>query len=99
MHNHGDGSPCKLDACASHHHHGAILRITDAIAGLRSAHAPPQSGRSSALLHHSPLRTVRAGFPAHGSSLRKAPFERSRMFTRTTAMDLSTTIWVQKNRI
>ncbi|MBW9907705.1 hypothetical protein FJC89_24380, partial [Escherichia coli] len=30
-----------------------------------------RSGSSDALLHHRPLRTVRASFPAYGSSLSK----------------------------
>ena len=33
-----------------------------------------ESGRDSALLRHLPLRTVRASFPAHGSSLYKGTF-------------------------
>ena len=36
------------------------------------------SGRNSALLHRSPLRTGLASFPASGSSLFKAPFDQSR---------------------
>ena len=43
------------------------------------------SGRNSASLRHSPLRTVRAGFPAYGSSLCKAPCEGSRYTITVTA--------------
>ena len=41
----------------------------------------PVSGSRTALLPPRPLRTVRASFPAYGSSLCKAPFDRSRQFT------------------
>ena len=40
-----------------------------------------QSGRDSALLHHPPLRTVRASFPAYSSSLCKALFNQSQQPT------------------
>lgn len=39
------------------------------------------SGSSGALLRHRPLRTVRAGFPAYGSSLSIAP-HKSRFHNR-----------------
>ena len=39
------------------------------------------SGRDNALLHHPPLRTVRASFPAYSSSLCKALFDQSQQPT------------------
>ena len=44
------------------------------------------AGKGVALLPLSPLRTVHATFAAHGSSLIKAPFDRSRWHTKSYAI-------------
>src|SRR5271157_43798 len=58
-----------------------------------------RAGRDSALLHHPPLRTVRETFASYGSSLYKAPFDRSRQRTYFSAMDLPVAVWVQKHQV
>src|SRR5690606_13140622 len=57
------------------------------------------SGRDRALLPHPPLRTVRASFPAYGSSLCKASYDRSRQFTFISAMDLSVAVRMQNYQV
>src|SRR5664279_701412 len=62
--------------------------------------AKGQSGRNSALLRRSPLRTVRASFPAHGSRLFKAPYDRSRQFTfPDRTVDLTVAVGVKEHEI
>lgn len=62
---------------------------------------PPlmKSGRNGVFLRHSPLRTVRASFPAYGSSLFKTPYGRSQQFTVVMAMNLSMAVGVKEYKV
>ena len=59
-----------------------------------------ESGKDGSLLSHLPLRTARASFPAHGSSLSKAPLDRSHQFTVPGfTVDLPVAVGMQQHKI